>query len=91
MRGGAPDREIIDGIAGAIRRAGCRASLEERNARAECGDLALLLFELQSLLLDFLVCDALDKAWGIDYRLIINRAEGRREGEGVVRTKFVSA
>ena len=60
MRGGAPDREIIDGVAGAICRAGCRTSLEERDARAEGGDLTLLLFELQSLLLDFLVGNALD-------------------------------
>ena len=60
MRGGAPDREIVDRVAGAIRRPGCRTPLKERDARTKGGDLALLLFELQPLLLDFLVGYTLD-------------------------------
>jgi hypothetical protein len=53
------DRKIVNGVAVVASDVRIRASLQQRNASTELGNLSLLLFKLQSLLLDLFVGNTL--------------------------------
>jgi len=77
-----PDRKIIDSVAVGARDGWIRASLQQRDASTELGDLAFLLLELQSLLLDFFVGNTLGQP------IVINCQSRRRRS---FLTKLVNA